>query len=75
MPSSSTERCRKHRARRRAGLGRFELELPLAALGETLIRAGWLEEENREDDRHVRAALERALREWCGGPETLPPIV
>jgi hypothetical protein len=47
-------------------VGRFELELPLAALGETLIRAGWLEEENREDDHRLRAALERALLEWCG---------
>jgi hypothetical protein len=65
MPSSSTERCRKHRARRRAGVGRFELELPLAALGETLVQAGWLADSDRDDVGRIHAALEHALQEWC----------
>jgi hypothetical protein len=69
MSSSSTERCRKHRARRRAGVGRFTVELPIAALGETLVRAEWLAVDDRDDYRRLHAALERALREWCGAAE------
>jgi hypothetical protein len=66
MPTTSTERCRKHRARRRAGLERFTIELPIAALGETLVAARWLEEADLADYRRLHAALEQALREWCG---------
>jgi hypothetical protein len=65
MPTS-TERSQKHRARKRAGWGRFTLELPLAPLSETLVRAEWLTEEDRDDVHRLHMALERALREWCG---------
>jgi hypothetical protein len=67
--ASSTERCRKHRARRRAGVGQFELELPLAALGEILVQAGWLADGDRDDVGRLHAALEQALLEWCGAAE------
>jgi hypothetical protein len=69
MPSSSTERCRKHRARRRAGLERFTIELPFVPLGETLVAAGWLGSEDLTDLNRIHAALEQALREWCGTAE------
>jgi hypothetical protein len=64
MPSS-TERCREHRARKRAGVERFTVELPIAALGATLVAAQWLEEADRDDYRCLHAALQQALREWC----------
>jgi hypothetical protein len=66
MAVTSTQRCREHRARKRAGVERFELELPLAALGETLVAAGWLGVEDRDDYDCVHAALARALIEWVG---------
>ena len=66
MPSSSTQRSQEHRARRRAGLELFTLELPLGALGATLVAAGWLAEEDRDDPDRIHAALEHALQEWCG---------
>jgi hypothetical protein len=69
MPSSSTERCRKHRARRRAGLERFTIELPFVPLGETLVAAGWLGSEEVADPDRIRAALQQALREWCDAGE------
>jgi hypothetical protein len=67
--TSSTERCRKHRARRRAGLERFTIELPSIPLGETLVAAGWLGSEDLADPDRIRAALEKALQEWCGAGE------
>jgi len=66
MALTSTQRCREHRARKRAGVERFEFELPFAPLGETLVAAGWLGVEDRDDYDRVHAALARALMEWCG---------
>jgi hypothetical protein len=65
--TSSTERCRKHRARQRAGLVQFAVELPVAALEATLVSAGWMEPTKGVlDSDLIERALQRALQEWCG---------
>jgi len=69
MPMSATQRVRKHRDLKRAKVGRFTLELPLVQLGATLVAAGWLATEDRDDVNRVHGALEQALREWCGADE------
>jgi hypothetical protein len=50
-------------------VGQFTLELPIDALGETLVRAEWLADEDRDDVRRLQAALRKALLEWCGTTE------
>jgi len=68
--ASSTERCRKHRARRRAGLMQFAVELPVATLEATLVSAGWMEPtKGALDSDLIECALQRALWEWCGAAE------
>jgi hypothetical protein len=67
--TSSTERCRKHRARRRAELMQFAVELPMTALATTLIAAEWLNAEDVDNPERVHAALQLALEEWCGAGE------
>ena len=69
LMATSTQRCRRYRARKRAGIETFMLRLPLNPLAETLVRADWLKAEDRDDVDRVHAALTVALLEWCGGAE------
>lgn len=64
--TSSTQRSREHRARKREGWALFTLALPVAPLGDTLVQAQWLDTWDRDDPQRMHAALERALLEWFG---------
>jgi hypothetical protein len=59
-------RARAHRRRRSADAGLFRLELPIYPLADVLVQGGHITEWEADDFAAVEAALQRAIREWCG---------
>jgi hypothetical protein len=53
--SSSTERSRLHRDRKRRGITTFSVELPQNAVA-ALVAFGWLDDEERGDIESIKTA-------------------
>ncbi len=69
-PTSSAERQRRHRERRRAGLRVVQVEVNQEAITR-LIALGWLSEVEAQDRSRVTTALENMID--CYGRDTLDP--
>ena len=70
-PTSSAERQRRHRERRRAGLRVVQVEVNQEAIAR-LIALGWLSEVEARDRKCVQAALGDLID--CYGRGTLDPV-
>ena len=70
-PTSSAERQRRHRERKRRGAAVYQVEVAQEAKG-GLIEGGWLDEAEARDRKSVTAALEDLID--CYGRGMLDPV-
>ncbi len=72
MPTSSAERQRRHRDRKRAGVRVFQVEVSDETIAR-FVSIGWLSVAETHDRRRVTAALEDLAD--CFARDTLDPPV